>query len=190
MGEFELFFVLGYRHVLDVSAYDHVLFLSAMALVYSFGQWSRLLGLVSLFTIGHTFSILASYYDLINPPLQIIEILIPVTIILTALSNIYKGLYSKDKEYSILIFAITLVFGLIHGFGFGRYFIQIAGEASFNGFLAFALGIEGAQILIVLSILVLNYSRENLISLSRKDWLILTSGIIIGITLPMLLDRI
>jgi hypothetical protein len=190
MSEFELFFALGHKHVLDLNAYDHVLFLGALALTYQVNQWGRLLGLVTLFTAGHTISILIAYYGLFQPPVQLVELLIPISIMAAAMNNIYQSLHVKYKDHLGVLFAVTLVFGLIHGFGFGRYFNQIADQATYKGFLAFALGIEWAQLLVVVGMLLLSYFTERLLRLSRKDWIVLMSGVIIGLTLPMLLERI
>ena len=92
MSEFELFFVLGHRHVLDLGAYDHILFLGALTLSYDVGQWKRLLGLVTLFTLGHTASIVATFYGHVQAPSAIIELLIPITIITAAVHNIWRSL--------------------------------------------------------------------------------------------------
>ena len=99
MSEFELFFTLGHRHVLDLGAYDHVLFLGALALTYKVNQWQRLLGLVTLFTVGHTISILIAFYGLFQAPVQLVELLIPISIMAAAMNNIYRGLHVKYKEH-------------------------------------------------------------------------------------------
>ena len=190
MSEFELFFTLGHRHVLDLGAYDHVLFLGALALTYQVNQWGRLLGLVTIFTLGHTISILIAYYALFQPPVQLVELLIPISIIAASMNNIFRSIHVKYKDHLGVLFTVTLVFGLIHGFGFGRYFNQISDQATYRGFLAFALGIEWAQRLVVIGILLLSYFTEHMLRLSRKDWIVLMSGVIIGLTLPMLLERI
>ena len=190
MSEFELFFVLGHKHVLDINAYDHILFLVALTLSYDFGQWKRLLGLVTLFTLGHTASIVATFYGHIQAPATIIELLIPITIITAALHNVWRSLHNKAQGSLGLLFAVTLIFGIIHGFGFGRYFTQIAQGAGAQGFIAFALGIEWAQLVVVLVVLLLSFIAQRVVSINRRDWILIMSGIIIGLTIPMLLERI
>lgn len=190
MNEFELFFVLGHKHVLDIGAYDHILFLVALTLSYDFGQWKRLLGLVTLFTLGHTASIVATFYGHVQAPAALIELLIPITIITAVLHNLWSSMHNKAQGSLALLLIVTLVFGIIHGFGFGRYFIQIAQGAGAQGFAAFALGIEWAQLVVVLAALILSFIAQRIFGLVRRDWIILMSGIIIGLTFPMLLDRI
>jgi hypothetical protein len=190
MNEFQLFFILGHKHVLDIYAYDHILFLAALTLSYDFGQWKRLVGLVTLFTLGHTASIVATFYGHVQAPAEIVELLIPVTIITAAGHNIWRSLHNKAQGSIPLLFAVTLVFGIIHGFGFGRYFIQIAQGTGFQGFVAFALGIEWAQLVVVLAVLLLSFITQRVIGVNRRDWILVMSGIIIGLALPMLLERI
>ena len=190
MNEFELFFTLGHKHVLDLSAYDHILFLAAMTVSYDFGQWKRLLGLVTLFTLGHTASIVATFYGHVQAPSAIIELLIPITILTAAMHNVWRGMNNRAQGSSALLFVVTLVFGIIHGFGFGRYFTQIAQGTGAEGFFAFALGIEWAQSAVVLVVLILGFITQRLMGFARRDWILLMSGVIIGLTLPMLLERI
>ena len=190
MSEFQLFFALGHKHVLDIGAYDHILFLSALALSYDFRQWKRLISLVTLFTIGHTASIVATFYGHVQAPAALIELLIPITIIAAALHNLWSSMHNKAEGSLALLLVVTLVFGIIHGFGFGRYFIQIAQGTGAQGFAAFALGIEWAQLVVVLAALILSFIAQRIFGLVHRDWIILMSGIIIGLTFPMLLDRI
>lgn len=190
MNEFQLFFILGHQHVLDINAYDHILFLAALTLSYDFGQWKRLLGLVTLFTLGHTASIVATFYGHVQAPAVLIELLIPVTIITAALHNIWRSLHNKAQGSIPLLFAVTLVFGIIHGFGFGRYFTQIAQDDGLQGFIAFALGIEWAQLVVVFAALLLGFIAQRVLGVNRRDWVLIMSGIIIGLALPMLLERI
>lgn len=190
MSEFQLFFALGHKHVLDIGAYDHILFLGALALAYDFRQWKRLISLVTLFTIGHTASIVATFYGHVQAPAALIELLIPITIITAALHNLWSSMRHKAEGSLAVLLVVTLVFGIIHGFGFGRYFLQIAQGTGAQGFAAFALGIEWAQLVVVLVALILSFIAQRIIGLARRDWIILMSGIIIGLTLPMLLERI
>lgn len=190
MNEFELFFVLGHKHVLDIESYDHILFLAALTLSYDFGQWKRLLGLVTLFTLGHTASIVATFYGHVQAPASLIELLIPITIITAASHNVWRSLHHKAQGSIGLLFIVTLIFGVIHGFGFGRYFIQIAQDGGVQSFLAFALGIEWAQLVVVVIVLSLSFIAQRIMALSRRDWILILSGVIIGLALPMLMERI
>ena len=109
-----------------------------------------------------------------------IEFLIPVTIIFSALSNIF--FLNIDKKIDIKILLISLFFGLIHGFGFANYFNQITFDDTFDfiALLGFSLGVELAQILIVISILILNSILEFFIN-KKYGYYIKISSIIVCI---------
>ena len=79
---------LGLFHVLDWSAIDHMLFICALTVVYNFKDFKTVFWIVTFFTFGHTFSLILSAFDLFKPPAQLIEFLIPATIILTSIYNI------------------------------------------------------------------------------------------------------
>ena len=178
----------GLFHVLDWNAYDHVLFLVALAVVYDFKNWKKLIWLISLFTIGHTLSLILAAYNIVSVDTKWVEFLIPVTIIITAVVNILyvKNTTKQLKTNTNLVFA--LFFGLIHGLGFSGYFKMLIGtsESKFLPLLEFALGVEIAQIIVVLIILILGFIFQTLFRFSKRDYVLIISSIVIGIVLPIL----
>ena len=70
----------GINHVLDINAYDHVLFLIVLTVPYLFNNWKRVLLLVSLFTLGHTLSLVLAAYSVVSVNGKLVEFLIPITI--------------------------------------------------------------------------------------------------------------
>jgi len=178
----------GLFHVLDWNAYDHVLFLVALAVVYDFKNWKKLIWLISLFTIGHTLSLILASYNIVSVDTKWVEFLIPVTIIITAVVNILyvKNTTKQLKTNTNLVFA--LFFGLIHGLGFSGYFKMLIGtsESKFLPLLEFALGVEIAQIIVVLIILILGFIFQTLFRFSKRDYVLIISSIVIGIVLPIL----
>lgn len=182
---------MGLTHVLDFTAYDHILFLIALAVVFNFKKWRKVLWLVSLFTIGHSITLTLSAYGILSISIELIEFLIPLTIFITAVLNVLTAKESALGKQSInLVFA--LFFGLIHGLGFSNYFRMMIGreESKLFPLLEFALGIEVAQIIIVLGILLLGVLLQNLLRVSRRDWVLVTSSIVIGFSIQMMLDRV
>lgn len=188
MSQFWLYFQLGLEHVLDWQAYDHVLFLVVLVAAYTFSSWRRVLWLVTLFTLGHTFALFLSVYEIVKVATDYVEFLIPVTIIATAIFDIATaGRKLKNTNFSILYFT-TVFFGIIHGLGFSSYFKMIAegGGAKFWPLIEFALGIEAAQIIVVLAVLILAFIFQNILHISKRDWVLVTCSIVIGIVLPIL----
>ena len=182
---------MGLYHVMDLKAYDHVLFLIVLAVVFSFTQWKKLLWLVTLFTIGHSVSLSLSAYEIVKIKIELIEFLIPVTIFITGATNIFNTKkISKIKDNVNLIFA--LFFGIIHGLGFSNYFRGMIGkeEDKFLPLVEFALGIELAQIIIVIGILILGVLLESVAKVSKRDWIMVTSSIVVGFSIQMMLDRV
>ncbi|WP_338377613.1 HupE/UreJ family protein [uncultured Flavobacterium sp.] len=192
MSEFWLYFKVGINHVLDINAYDHVLFLIALMIPYTFKDWKRVLLLVSLFTIGHTLSLILSVYSVIYVNPNVIEFLIPITIIVTAFYTLLTaGKNAKGNGNLSFMGVTTLFFGVIHGLGFSNYFKSILpGNASDKLIpsLEFALGIEAAQLIVVFVVLILAYVVQTFFRLSKKDWALVMSAFVIGVVLPMIIE--
>jgi hypothetical protein len=190
MNEFWLYFNVGLKHVLDINAYDHVLFLIALVVPYGFKDWKRVLLLVTMFTAGHTLALVLSVFQLVTFRADIIEFLIPVTILVTAIYHLFTAGKAAQKSIAFIAF-ITLFFGIIHGFGFSNYFKSILpGSASEKliPLLEFALGIEAAQIIVVLIVLLFSTLIQTLFRFSLKDWTLVGAAFVIGMVLPMLLS--
>ena len=191
MSEFWLYFKLGLNHVLDIHAYDHVLFLIALMVPYAFKDWKRVFVLVSLFTIGHTLSLLLAVYGVVNINPTLVEFLIPITILVTAGFHLFTAGKSSKTESISFIAIVTLFFGIIHGLGFSSYFKAILpGNASDKllPLLEFALGIEAAQVIVVLIVLILGYIVQTFFRFSKRDWALVMSAFIIGVVLPMIIE--
>ena len=191
MDDFILYLNMGLQHVLDFSAYDHILFLIALAVIFSFHQLKKVLWLITLFTVGHSLTLALSAYGVLKIDVKIIEFLIPVTIGITAVVNILnsnKNNASKDKIN--LVFA--LFFGLIHGLGFSNYFRMMIGreEDKLMPLIEFALGIEVAQVVIVLGILIIGYLLQTFFKVTKRDWIMVTSAIVLGFVIPMMAERV
>ena len=191
MDDFILYFKMGLNHVLDFSAYDHILFLIVLAVVFNFNQWKKVVWLVTLFTIGHSVTLALSAYGVLKIKTDIIEFLIPVTIFITGILNILTAKNSSSKKENLnLLFA--LFFGLIHGLGFSNYFKIMVGkeEDKLYPLFEFAIGIEAAQIIIVLGILLIGTILQNFLRVTKRDWILVCSSIVIGFSIQMMLNRV
>lgn len=192
MSDFWIYFQIGLKHVLDINAYDHVLFLIALTVPFSFKDWQRILLFVSLFTIGHTMALLLSVFGIIAIKVSVVELLIPITILITALFNLFTVGKSNKKESINLIFFIVLFFGIVHGLGFSNYFKSILGGTATSKLLPlgeFALGIEAAQLVVVFVVLILSYIMQTVFRFSKRDWTLVMSAFIIGVVLPMIIEN-
>ncbi len=152
---FKTYFDFGFEHILDINAYDHVLFIVSICLLANFNSWKKLLILVTAFTIGHSITLALSALEILKIPSIFIETAIPITIILSAIDNIYQS--GKEEQFSPK-YILILFFGFIHGMGFSNYFKALLGkeESILSPLVPFNIGVEIAQLLIVgLSLIIL-----------------------------------
>ena len=192
MSEFWMYFTIGLKHVLDITAYDHVLFLMALAVPYAFKDWKRVLLLVTLFTVGHTLALILSVYEIVIIKAYLVEFLIPITILITASFHLFTAGKTGKKESITFISLVTIFFGVIHGLGFSNYFKSILpGNATDKllPLMEFAIGIEGAQLVVVLAVLVASNIAQSVFNFSKRDWALILSAFIIGVVLPMLIEN-
>lgn len=188
MEELWFYIELGLKHVLDINAYDHILFLIALALPFTFRSWKKVLLLATVFTITHCLALVLSVYSVFVIEVSWIEFLIPVTIVLTAIFNLMDQNNLNEPKRIWLHVVATAFFGLVHGFGFSNYFkMMVMGAEHKSGPLAgFAGGIEISQVTIVLMVLLIAYLVQDLFKIKRKLFVTVGSLLIICITLPLL----
>ena len=187
MNDFIFYLRLGFEHILDINAYDHLLFLVAMSLPFVFKQLRLLLLLVTAFTVGHTLSLWAASASIIRFSSNWIEFLIHITIVLTALHTLYWN-NSLERKPSLPFFVLAFFFGIIHGLGFSGYFSMVFPHKSIGlPLLYFTLGIELAQLLVVALVVLANSILSNVFRVSKRDRLLVGSSIIIGILVPILI---
>lgn len=183
MEDFTFYFQLGTEHILTPDALDHILFVTALCLRYLWQDWRKVVVLVTAFTIGHSLTLALSALDYIHVNARWIEFLIPLTIAATCINNIVQHQAVQKKRLPVIYF-FALFFGLIHGLAFAGQFLSLEGkEGLIPHLLAFNIGIEAAQLLIVLIVLLLSFLVVQLLKLSRTLWLRGASALILVISL-------
>jgi hypothetical protein len=193
MSEFQLYFGLGRDHILDyANGYDHILFVIALCALYQLREWKQVLVLVTAFTVGHSITLALSTLNIVSVKVELVEFLIPVTIFITAVSNIFK----KEEQISSLSMKINYVyaafFGLIHGLGFSNYLKSILGrdKTIVSQLLAFNIGLEFGQIIIVVIFLVSCFILVDVFGVNRRDWKLVISSAVAGMALLLIKDKI
>jgi hypothetical protein len=190
MNDVELFFSLGWHHIISPGALDHILFITALSAIYIFNDWKKVLILVTAFTIGHSLTLALSVYDVIRINNKLVEILIPCTIVITAVFNFFqKGFIQKKIQ---LNYFFALFFGLIHGMGFANSirFMLPQDEKIALPLLSFNIGLEAGQIVIVLLILLFSYLFITILHTPRKVWVYLLSAVALMASLQMIVERL
>jgi len=193
MSEFSLYFGLGKDHILDyVNGYDHILFVLALCAVYLIRDWKKILILVTAFTIGHSITLALATLKIVTVNAQLIEFLIPLTIFITAVSNLFKKeVLSNEKGFQVN-YLYAVFFGLIHGLGFSNYLRAILGkdQSILSQLLAFNLGLEFGQIIVVAIFLTFAFLLVDFLKVNRRDWKMVLSSAIAGIALILMKDRL
>lgn len=193
MSEFVLYFGVGRDHILDYkNGYDHILFVIVLCAVYLVGDWKKILILVTAFTIGHSITLALSTLRVISVTTDIVEFLIPLTIFITAVSNLFRKEETIGMRNVQINYWFALGFGLIHGMGFSNYLKAILGkdQSILSQLLAFNLGLELGQIIVVVLFLGLSYISVDFFKISRRDWKMVISSAIAGIAFILIKDRI
>lgn len=208
MDDFIFFFKQGLSHISDLGAYDHILFIAALAAAYHIKNGKKLILLVSAFTIGHSIALALATLKIVKVNSSLIEFLIPVTIIATCLTTILRQLKHKSPplqfkkvldhskkagfhvEQNGATYLIIIGFGIVHGLGFSNYlrFILSENESLFTPLFAFNLGLEVGQIFILTIALIINFVLLRYVKLSQKHLPIIISILITIISIPILLD--
>ena len=189
MSVFRLYFDLGINHILDFNGFDHMVFIIVLCAIYLLKDWSKVLVLVTAFTIGHSITLALATLRIISVNSEIVEFLIPLTIFITAVSNIIRGKGSGRRiQFN---YYLALFFGLIHGLGFSNNLRSLLGsnEDILVQLLAFNIGIEVGQVVIVVVFLFLSFILVDLVKVARRDWRIVISSAGAGIALILLLQN-
>jgi hypothetical protein len=191
MTTFQMYLQLGIEHITDLKGYDHILFLITLIAIYQFRHWKKILILITAFTIGHTVSLLVASFDIVSFPTRWIEFLIALTILLTALANIFMAKTETSKGHHIYKYVMGLVFGLIHGLGFSNYLksLILSEESIIGPLFSFNLGIEAGQLIIVAVFLLLGLMAMNIFKAKPRDWNLVFSGAGLGVSLILLIER-
>lgn len=170
MNDFAFYFDLGFKHILSVNAFDHILFIIALAAIYIAHNWKQVLVLVTAFTIGHSLTLVLSTNNMISFDNKWVEFFIPLTIVVTALSNFFI------KDYALKSFKVNYLlaagFGLIHGMGFANTirFMLAKNQLITIPLFSFNVGLEVGQLIVVAIILLASYLLVNRAGLPRKWW--------------------
>ena len=188
MSIFKLYFNLGFEHISDFAGYDHILFLLALCAVYDFRQWKNVLVLVTAFTIGHSVTLVLATFNIIKISNSMVEFLIPITILITALGNIFQKKEKFSKSLHSFKYFVAMIFGLIHGLGFSNYLRELISSENgiFRPLLGFNLGLEFGQIVIIIGILFVGFIFANFLKVKKREWNLVISGAALGISIVLM----
>ena len=184
MSNFSVYFSLGLGHILNWAALDHLLFILSLTCIYVVTDYKKLLWLVTAFTLGHSITLALATLHLIQVNIAWVEFLIPITILVAAISNLIQT--QQRYKYGVVAF-----FGLIHGLGFSNYLQSLLGSENsiITPLLAFNIGLEIGQLVVVALILASSIISLHVFHWKQKAYIQVISGIVIGLVLPMIIER-
>jgi len=179
------------EHILDIRGVDHILFVVALATIYSLSEWKRVLVLVTAFTIGHSLTLALATLRIVAINTQVIEFLIPVTIFITAFVNLFRKKASLRPARMQINYYFALFFGLIHGMGFSNYLRGLLGknEGIVLQLFAFNVGLEIGQIVIVTLFLAATVIFVDIGGVAKRDWRLVISSAVAAIAISMMIDN-
>jgi len=191
MSVFELYLSLGLHHIADFKGYDHILFILTLCVVYRLDEWRRVLVLITAFTIGHSLTLVLATLDVVRVDGDVIEFLIPLTIFITALTNLFARKKNVPSWQHYLKYTAALFFGLIHGLGFSNYLRNLLGSEKGLALplFSFNVGIELGQIIIVTMIMLMTKLVVDVLGMPRREWNVLLSGAGLGVSLVLMAER-
>jgi hypothetical protein len=199
MSLFTTYLEFGFWHIWSWQATDHLTFLLALCAPFVLVDWRRVVALVTSFTVGHSLTLALATLGLVGFNKALIEALIPVTIMLTALLNMQQAGRpdARPQRRPIPVIwalpnALALAFGLIHGLGFSNQLRSLLTGKSqpVVELLSFNLGVEVGQLLVVSIILLLGFVVLRGFGAARRDWVLTTSGAALGVATLLLLQLV
>lgn len=178
---------LGFEHITDPEGYDHMLFLLALVAPYLWFQKKTLLWLVTAFTLGHSLTLMLAVWDIFRMDPDVVETLIPITIVLTALMNIFAYRFEQAAHPSVK-YILTTAFGLIHGLGFSTFFREMITDDMelASALLCFNVGLEVGQLLVLLGIILLSYLLYRLFKIQAPIFNIIYSSLAFALAIHIL----
>jgi hypothetical protein len=187
MGQFELYFQLGINHILDLAGFDHILFVVVLCCLYPPLHWKKVVFLVTAFTIGHSVTLALATLNFIKVNASLVEFLIPLTIAVTAISNILRPQIKNGLQLNYLF---AFFFGLIHGLGFSNYLKPLLGNevSILRPLFSFNIGLEAGQLVIVASFLMFSILPLIWFKVKQRNWIIVISSMVLGMSLMMMVD--
>ena len=191
MTTFTTFFTSGWHHIVDINAYDHLLFVMTLCAAFKFKEWKQILVIITAFTVGHSVTLIISALGYIPDNPKIIDLLIPFTIMITAISNIRN--YGKEGVFSNknIKYIIALVFGLIHGLAFASNFkVMMFNSDIIKPLFAFNIGIEVGQLVIVAIFMAMLFIYTKFLRGDHSKWNVFVSGAGFGIAATIFIEAL
>jgi hydrogenase/urease accessory protein HupE len=189
MSAFSFYFPFGWHHIISMDALDHLLFIIALGVLYSWSNWKKVLVLITAFTVGHSLTLFLSSMDWIRLDAKWVEFFIPLTIMITAYLNLFhKRATTTDQQTT---YWLALCFGFIHGMGFANSIRFMLAQDQQIGWslLGFNMGLEVGQCVVMIALLSINQLVIRFFNIALAKWGNWVSGLVLGIAAVITFNR-
>jgi len=191
MDEFYIWFSTGFIHILDWNGYDHILYVMALCVAFTYKEWKKIVVLITAFTIGHSLTLAASVFDVIVINPSLIETIIPFTIMVTCVLNLYR-IYKHQLTLKSIQYLLALSFGFVHGMGFSYLLKSLLGrqESIIMPLISFNVGLEIGQLVIVLGMVLVSVFLFTFTQFKNKYWIFILSIFVFLVALFIFIQRL
>src|SRR5512133_1542930 len=198
MNTLATFIQLGFRHIVDVEAMDHILFLLALAAIYRLRDARDALWVITAFTVGHSVTLALAVTGALTLPPALIEFLIPITIVATGIENLVVSDRTRAPWGGRYRPVFAGVFGLVHGAGFANYLKALFVDHIAVPLFGFNVGIELGQITVLLAAAILLAGIDRVVAWLRVptiDWpafrirIVAVSLVVVGVASRWAVER-
>jgi hypothetical protein len=189
MSDFLLYVETGLNHGLSIRSLFLILFTIALAIPYTYKDSKKVFLYCLIFGFGYILALLLSAFGIVVIKASVISVLVPLTIIIVALYNLYTAGKQPKKDPGNLMGFIVFLFGVIHGLGFTGYFESLFFGKESNTILLlleFGLGILCALFIIMLLLLILSYIIHTFFRFSKREFILVLSAFVIGVVVPVI----
>lgn len=188
MSDLWLYFTQGLKHIIDWQAYEHLLFLLLICAAYTFSEWKRILTALSIFTIINFISILLAAYNVVRVSQTLVLFLIPFTIMLVGVFNVFTAGKEKRMEKLGIIYIAAAFYGFIHGMVYHDILSAAPDEKNLFSLFSYTFGIEIGQILVAIIILIVGMIFHSVFRFNKRDWVLVVSALVIGMSVPLIVQ--
>lgn len=180
----------GIFHILNFEAYDHLLYIVVITVPFLFNKWKRVLGLISIFIVGHAITLALDTFDIVTADKGTVMFLMHSILLILAIYNVISSGKRPQSERYGVVFFLSLGLGLAHGFVTNNFLTNLfkSGESKFIFLLESTFGMWlGLLIMAFLSVFI-GFICQTVFRFKNRDWVLVASAIVIGLLIPLIIE--
>lgn len=183
----------GVGYVLNIQQYLLWLFLIVMMIPYVFKEWKKIFVIIGLLLVSQLLAVILGYYKIITIHVAQIQIFLQITLVLLGFYNLNVHTVKNIKNEKLAVFySLIVLFGLVFGLVVipDSFYINQPAHFTLFSMLQFASGIWIAEIGVLFLTLMISVLVQHFFKITKRDWVLGSAFLIIGMVLPMLVKKI